>query len=85
MKVDYLKIDASLIKNVATDNNSYKITKTIIDFAKSLNLKTIAEFVENQEIFEIVKNLGADFSQGYYFSAPIVEPKELNFEVTSNE
>lgn len=74
MNVDFLKIDASLIKNIATDDNSYKITKTIIEFAKSLNLKTIAEYVENKEIFELVKSLGADYSQGYYFSAPLSRP-----------
>ena len=75
MNVDYLKIDSSLIKNVAKDENSYKITKTIIEFAKNLNLKTIAEYVENVEIFSIIKELGADYSQGYYFSAPLPEPK----------
>nr|WP_306459109.1 EAL domain-containing protein [Aliarcobacter faecis] len=74
MNADYLKIDASLIKNIEKDENSYKITKTIIEFAKSLNLKTIAEYVENEEIFNIVKELGADYSQGYYFSPPIAEP-----------
>jgi len=74
MNIDFLKIDASLIKNIATDENSYKVTKTIIDFAKNLNLKTIAEFVENKEIFDIVKDLGTDYSQGYYFSAPISVP-----------
>lgn len=74
MNIDFLKIDASLIKNIATDENSYKVTKTIIDFAKNLNLKTIAEFVENKEIFDIVKELGTDYSQGYYFSAPISVP-----------
>ena len=80
MNIDYLKIDASLIKNIATNENSYKITKTIIEFAKNLNLKTIAEFVENEEIFNIVRNLGADYSQGYFFSAPISAPniKEYN-------
>ena len=74
MNADYLKIDASIINNIAIDENSYKITKTIIEFAKSLNLKTIAEYVESEEIFEIVKSLGADYSQGYYFSPPISEP-----------
>lgn len=74
MNADYLKIDASLIKNIEKDENSYKITKTIIEFAKSLKLKTIAEYVENEEIFNIVKELGADYSQGYYFSPPIAEP-----------
>ena len=74
MNVDYLKIDASLIKNVATDETSYKITKTIIEFAKNLNLKTIAEYVENEQIFNIVRDLGADYSQGYFFSEPIAIP-----------
>ncbi len=74
MKIDYLKIDASLIKNIATDESSYKITKTIVEFAKSLNLKTIAEFVENKEIFEIVKELDCNFSQGYYFAPPLDDP-----------
>ena len=74
MNIDYLKIDASLIKNIATNENSYKITKTIIEFAKNLNLKTVAEYVENEEIFNIVKDLGADYSQGYFFSEPIKFP-----------
>lgn len=74
MKIDYLKIDASLIKDIAKNQNSYKITKTIIEFAKNLNLKTIAEYVENKEIFEIVKELGSDYSQGYFFSAPMPIP-----------
>lgn len=85
MNVDYLKIDASLIKNIATDENSYKITKTIIEFAKSLNLQTIAEFVENEKIFDIIKDLGADFSQGYYFSAPISKPDLYEFPGDTNE
>ena len=79
MNIDYLKIDASLIKNIATDENSYKITKTIVEFAKNLNLKTIAEYVENKEIFNLTKELGVDYSQGYYFSAPIADPKLTDF------
>ena len=79
MNIDYLKIDASLIKNIATNENSYKITKTIIEFAKNLNLKTIAEFVENEEIFNIVRSLGADYSQGYFFSAPISIPNVIKY------
>jgi diguanylate cyclase (GGDEF)-like protein len=79
MDVDYLKIDASLVKHVATDENSYKVVKTIIDFAKSLNLKTIAEYVENEKIFNITKELGSTYSQGYYFSAPIAKPTIVQF------
>ena len=85
MNVDYLKIDASLIKNVAIDETSYKITKTIIEFAKSLNLQTIAEFVENEEIFKIVRELGADYSQGYFFSEPIAMPTAIEFNKKNND
>jgi len=74
MEVDYLKIDASLIKNIVNDNNSYKVVKTIIEFAKSLNMKTIAEYVENENIFITTKELGANYSQGYHFSPPLPKP-----------
>ena len=67
---DILKIDGSLIKNIQTDDYSLSIVKSIVTFAKEQNFKTVAEFVENEEIFKILKDLGVDYSQGYYFSAP---------------
>ncbi|MEA3383784.1 MAG: bifunctional diguanylate cyclase/phosphodiesterase [Campylobacterota bacterium] len=79
MDVDYLKIDASLVKHVATNENSHKVVKTIIDFAKSLNLKTISEYVENEDIFKTTKALGSTYSQGFYFSAPIAKPTLESF------
>lgn len=74
MDADFLKIDASLIKNITTDKNSLLITKTIVKFAQDLNLKTIAEFVENKEIFLLAKQIGVDYSQGYYFAPPLEKP-----------
>jgi EAL domain-containing protein (putative c-di-GMP-specific phosphodiesterase class I) len=70
LKADYLKIDGSLIKNINTDQNSYLVVLTIVEFAKKLGMQTIAEFVENEHIFKIVKELGIDYSQGYHFSPP---------------
>lgn len=70
LNVDYLKIDASLVKYIMTDKNSKVITKTIIDFASSLGLKTIAEFVEDKESLEMLKEMGVDFIQGYYIGKP---------------
>lgn len=78
MDADYLKIDASLIKNITTDRNSYLVTKTVTQFAKELGLKTIAEYVENEDIFKIVQQLGIDYSQGYYFSPPVEKPNDSN-------
>ena len=67
---DGVKIDGSLIKNILTDKSSEVIVKTVILFAKEMKIKTIGEFVENEEIFEKLKNLGVDYFQGYYFSPP---------------
>ena len=70
LNVDYLKIDASLIKNIITDENARKITQTIVTFAHNIGLQTIAEFVEDQESLELLEKLGVDFIQGYYISKP---------------
>ena len=70
LNVDFIKIDELFIKNIATNKKSLIITKAIVDMAKEFNIKTIAEYVHNRETFEIVKDLGVDFSQGYYFSKP---------------
>lgn len=70
LKVDYIKIDGSMIKNLESDQNSQMITKSIVSFAKSMNIKTVAEFVHSKNVFEKVKELEVDFSQGYYFGEP---------------
>jgi len=70
LEPDYLKIDGSLIKNIK-NTKEFDVVKTIIDFARMYGIKTIAEFVENEEIFILVKELGIDYSQGYYFGKPV--------------
>ncbi|MCT7534922.1 GGDEF domain-containing phosphodiesterase [Aliarcobacter cryaerophilus] len=70
LKPDYLKIDGSLIKNIDKDNNSYEIVKSIIAFSKTLNIKTIAEYVHSEEIFNLLLELDVDEFQGYYFGKP---------------
>lgn len=67
---DFLKIDGSLIKNIDKSELSKNIVETIVLFAKKQRVKTIAEFVENEEIYKIVKELGIDYSQGYAFGKP---------------
>lgn len=67
---DIIKIDGSLIKNIVSDLFSRNIVETIVVFAKKQNIKTIAEFVENEAIFNILDEIGVDYSQGYYFGKP---------------
>ncbi len=70
LDIDYIKIDASLVKKVATDANAKKITRTIIKFASSLEIETIAEFVEDKKSLEILEKMGVDYVQGYYIGKP---------------
>jgi len=76
---DFLKIDGSLIKNIE-NYKDFDVVKTMVDFAKMYNIKTIAEFVENEEILVLIKELGIDYSQGYHFGKPISfdEVKSVN-------
>jgi len=78
--VNCLKIDGSLIKNIHTDKNMYFIVKAIVNLAKSLNRVTVAEFVHCKEVFDIVKELGVDYMQGYYLHKP-EELKEDTFNI----
>jgi len=74
--VDTIKIDGSFIKNIDTSQNSLIITKTIIAFAKETGIKLVAEFVCTKEVYEIVKELGIDYVQGYHFAEPTLELKK---------
>jgi len=67
---DYLKIDSSLIKNICTDENSRIMVEAIVGFSRKLGLKTIAEYVHSEDVFEKVRSLGIDYSQGYYIGKP---------------
>ena len=65
---DAIKIDGTLIQNILEDKNSQIVVKTIISFAKDVNMKIIAEFVEDDKVFEYLKSQGVDCYQGYFYS-----------------
>ena len=67
---DIIKIDGCLIKNILIDDFSLDVVETIVAFAKKQNIKTVAEFVENADIYTLLTKLGVDYSQGYYFGKP---------------
>jgi PAS domain S-box-containing protein/diguanylate cyclase (GGDEF)-like protein len=67
---DYLKIDASLIRNIDQDANSQSIVKSIVAFAQDMGIKTVAEFVHSESVFTTVQQYNIDFSQGYYIAKP---------------
>ncbi len=82
LDVDFLKIDGSLIKNININKDAQIITSTIVDFAKKLKIKTIAEYVHNKNVYNMVKNLGFNYAQGYYISKPksqLITSKNLDY------
>jgi diguanylate cyclase (GGDEF)-like protein len=70
LKIDYIKIDGSLIRNLHTDTNAISIIEAIVYFAHKRQLICVAEFVHNAEVYEIVKGLGIDRSQGFFLGEP---------------
>ncbi|MDD2830043.1 MAG: EAL domain-containing protein [Sulfuricurvum sp.] len=69
--VDKLKIDQSFVRDIVQDQEDAAIVNTIIQMAKNLNLKTIAEGVEVKEVLDILERYGCDEVQGYYFAKPM--------------
>jgi len=67
---DFIKIDGGLIKNIDVDSTSLIVVETIVNFAKKLGIKTVAEFVHSSIVMDTVKELGIDYSQGFYIDEP---------------
>jgi len=73
--IDYLKIDGMFVKDIISDPIDNAMVKSINDIGHVLGLKTIAEFVENEEIYHRIKELGIDEAQGYHIAKP--QPIEM--------
>jgi len=67
LPIDYLKLDGSMIKNIHNDKEAHSIIEAITFFCQTNGIEVIAEFVENEEIVEILKGFGIKYGQGYYF------------------
>ncbi len=70
-KIDTLKIDQVLIRDIETDENDFAIAEAIVGIGHVLNLKVIAEGVETQKQMQMLQDVGCDYFQGYYFSKPV--------------
>ncbi len=68
--IDYLKIDGDFIININNDEKDKAFVSSMITLAKELNIQTIAEFVENEEIIEVLDTLKIDYYQGWHIGRP---------------
>lgn len=68
--VDYLKIDGSFIKDIVTDPIDRTLVDAINQMAHTMGLKTVAEYVESEEILNLLKTMNVDYAQGYFIQKP---------------
>ena len=69
--VDKIKIDRSFISKINSEEKHLKIVRAIINLAKQLNMKIVAEGIENLEQANLLASLGCDLLQGFYFAKPM--------------
>ena len=91
LPIDALKLDMSFIRNAFGENGDVRMIELIIDIADYLHVPVVAEGVETQEQYLVLKAMGCEYVQGYYFSRPvppeefdhfIVERAQIKVEIT---
>jgi len=70
LPIDFVKIEGDFIANMADDPRDLAFVVSIAELAKKLGLKTVAEFVETEEVLQKVREVGIDYAQGYHVGRP---------------
>ena len=71
MPVDALKVDMKFVKNIVASGSGYRMAELVIEIARCLSVPAIVEGVEDEDQYRLVKQVGCDVVQGYYFSKPL--------------
>ena len=71
LPIDELKIDRSFVAHLSEDSRNAAIVRSTIELSHALDLKVVAEGVENQQSLDALADLGCDYAQGYHFSRPL--------------
>ncbi|MGB3425045.1 MAG: EAL domain-containing protein [Castellaniella sp.] len=69
--IDYIKIDQSFIRHLAPDSEDLALCQAIITMAHHLGMQVIAEGIESQAQHELLRAVGCDYGQGYWYSRPV--------------
>ncbi|MFZ3072415.1 MAG: EAL domain-containing protein, partial [Thermodesulfobacteriota bacterium] len=70
LDVDYIKIDGSFVRKLDENKSDQLFVRAITDVARGMGIKTVAEFVENEDTMKLLKIIGVDYAQGYYIGKP---------------
>ena len=78
---DVIKIDGAFIKNAKNDIKDLTIVKSIVSVGKAFRIRTLAEFIEDEETYRIMKEIGVSLGQGWFIGKPAPEPKEVKVNI----
>ena len=73
LSADVLKIDGMFIRNLPSSREDQVFVRAIVEVARGLGKKTVAEFVGDAETLQLLVQIGVDYAQGYYLSRPMAE------------
>lgn len=85
LPVQSIKIDGMFVRDMNSDPLDFEMVKSINDIGHVMGLETIAEFVEDEQIWEKLKSIGVDYGQGYYLGRPMPISAILNPEIAEDE
>jgi EAL domain-containing protein (putative c-di-GMP-specific phosphodiesterase class I) len=83
LKVNFLKIDGSFVRNIVSDSVNRAVVESANQIGHAMGIQTVAEFVENDEILRVLRDIGVDFAQGYGVAKP--QPMEDLFSGINGE
>ena len=76
---DELKIDKSFVINMLDNKMDRHIVQSVIDIARGFDIEVVAEGIENRETYDTLKEMGCQFAQGYYISAPLSQANYIDW------
>lgn len=77
LRFDYVKIDGAFVRNILTSKVDYALVRNLSKLCQDIDILTVAEFVENQEIWEALKDMGINYAQGYHIGMPLPDMRRL--------
>ncbi|MGZ8174988.1 MULTISPECIES: putative bifunctional diguanylate cyclase/phosphodiesterase [Methylobacter] len=76
LRFDYVKIDGAFVRNILTSKVDYALVDNLSKLCQDIDILTVAEFVENQDIWEALKDMGVNYAQGYHIGMPLPEMQQ---------
>ena len=82
LKIDFIKIDGSLIRDITDDEIDYAMIESINNMGHLLGIKSIAECADSEPVIQALKKMGLDYAQGYYLGEPVSMDKFTNLKAS---